>query len=403
MKTLFPFLSVLTVLTCLTTGCDFWKNLAGRKADAPVQTTEALPVGTMNPIERQVTDYEEFTGQTRAIDKVNIQAQVSGILSKRLFTEGTEVKKDDVLFEIEPEVYQAVLDNAQAQLGILEARLPRLESDLKRATNLKDQKVVTEDDYEKALADRNVCLAEIAAAKAAIDQARINVKYTKVTSPIDGYIGRELVTEGNLIQANATPLVEMVSLDPIYVYFYVDENTVLRLQSQLQNQLKESSREDTTKSHTVGMKIEFRLSNEKEFKYTGVVEYADPFMNQTSGTRLLRATCENKKQASGTRAFLPGMMVHVRVPVEENYSALLVPEEALASDQGTRFIYVVDKAGKAQMRHLELGPIQDDNLRVVRKGLQKTDRIIVDGLLKVRPEMPVKETPITLDKLREGI
>ncbi|MDO5113560.1 MAG: efflux RND transporter periplasmic adaptor subunit, partial [Planctomycetia bacterium] len=211
---------------CMT-GCS-----QSESAATSVPQASILQVGVMSPVTRQVTDIIEFTGELRAVDTVDIQSQVSGILSKKLFVSGTTVSEGDVLFEIEPEVYNAVLASKKAELGILEARLPRLQTDWNRAQELYPTGALSEVEYEQSLADFKECLASIEQAKAEIQKAEIDVKYTKIIAPINGAVSRELVTVGNLVTANDTLLARMVSLDPIHLYFSIDESTLLKLLQQ---------------------------------------------------------------------------------------------------------------------------------------------------------------------------
>lgn len=417
----------------LTSGCDLFQKKGSEAKKSP-----AVKVEVMKPVSRDVIDYEEFTGETDSVNNVNIQAQVSGTLTECSFTEGGEVQKDAVLFRIEPELYQAALDTArgnlaraEGELAALEAREPQYRNDKDRFERLLKTSAVSESEYDDALASYNECLAkietgkaEILKAKAEVQEAEINLKYTKILSPIDGYISRKLVTEGNLIQPHSTFLAQIVSLDPIYVNFFVDETTYLRLVDLADAQFEKmenaepaetekdaAATEKVEKQRPDELKIEFHLTNEASYVdadgkplHTGMVRYTDPSMDQSSGTVLLRATCANPKPKNGViNRIIPGMIVHIRIPVTEKYAAMLVPEEALGTEQGLRYIYVVDADGKAQMRHLELGPLQPDNMRVIRKGLAPTDTIIVSGLLRLRPGVEVNAKETTLEALREGI
>lgn len=389
-------------------GCDYIEKLE-KKQKTPIPKAKALDVDVMKPVKRIVTDYEEFTGETEAVDKVEIKAQVSGYLSKVTFKEGSPIAKGDLLFEIEPEVYQAVRDSAKAELESLQARLPRLENEVKRYQELVGTKAVSQSDYEATIADRNECHAKIDKAKAELQRAEIDLKYTKILSPIDGYISRKMVSEGNLIQphsnSNSSLMALIVSSDPIYVTFSVNESAFLKLSHVFEEKYKLDP-----KNYDQEQNIEFRLSDEESFLdkngqslHSGIIKYSDPFMDQSSGTVLLRATCRNPKRANGLPFFLPGLVVHVRIPVTKNYEALLIPEEAIGTEQGLRYVYVIDHRGKAQIRHLKLGPLQDDNMRVIRGGIREGEIVIVTGLLKLRPDLPVNASEITLEKLREGL
>lgn len=355
---------------CLT-GCS-----QSESAATSVPQTSILQVGVMSPVTRQVTDIIEFTGELRAVDTVDIQSQVSGILSKKLFVSGTTVSEGDVLFEIEPEVYNAVLASKKAELGILEARLPRLQTDWNRAQELYPTGALSEVEYEQSLADFKECLASIEQAKAEIQKAEIDVKYTKIIAPINGAVSRELVTVGNLVTANDTLLARMVSLDPIHLYFNIDESTLLKL---LQQNL----------SSTNEIPIQFRLSD-GETEFTAKLDYSSPYMDSNSGTLQLRAICENPANSYGQTSLLPGMMAHVQLPVSEEYSALLIPEACIGTDQNLKYVYVVDKENKVQMRQIVLGALQKDNMRVVQEGIRADDSIVIDNLLRVRPGLTVK-------------
>ncbi len=409
-KIFFPafLIPLFLVLPILFAGCDFFEKF-GKKKETEIPKAKAFDVDIMKPVKRVVTDYEEFTGETAAVDEVEIKAQVSGYLSRVAFKEGTPVSKGDLLFEIEPEVYQAVRDSAKAELESLQARLPRLENEVKRYQELVGTKAVSQSDYEATVSDRNECQAKIDKAKAELQRAEIDLKYTRILSPIDGYISRKLVSEGNLIQphssSNSSLMAMMVSSDPIYVCFNVNETSYLQL-----SHLFEEKYKADPQNYNDEQKIEFRLSDEESFLdkngnplHTGIIKYSDPFMDQASGTVLLRATCRNPKRANGLPFFLPGLVVHVRIPVTQNYEAILIPEEAIGTEQGLRYVYIVDHNCKAQIRHLKLGPLQDDNMRVVRGGLKEGEAVIVTGLLKLRPDLKVNPSEITLEKLREGL
>lgn len=409
-RTAFRFLKIVLfsmLLLPFFSGCNYLENF-GKKQETVIPKAKALDVDIMKPIKRIVTDYEEFTGETEAVDKVEIKAQVSGYLSRVAFKEGSPIAKGDLLFEIEPEVYQAVRDSSKAELESLQARLPRLENEVKRYQELVGTKAVSQSDYEATIADRNECRAKIDKAKAELQRAEIDLKYTRILSPIDGYISRKMVSEGNLIQphssSNSSLMALIVSSDPIYVTFSVNESAYLKLSHIFEEKYKADPQ-----NYDQEQNIEFRLSDENSYLdkdgkplHSGIIKYSDPFMDQSSGTVLLRATCRNPKRANGLPFFLPGLVVHVRIPVTKNYEALLIPEEAIGTEQGLRYVYIVDPSGKAQIRHLKLGPLQDDNMRVIRGGIREGEIVIVTGLLKLRPDLPVKPSEITLEKLREG-
>lgn len=385
---------------------------AAQTASAPSQAPAVKPVRAhvMTPISREVVDYEEFTGRIMAFDEVDVRAQVSGTLLKCLFKdqgrlrinpqtgkpqtesadseltlrEGDEVKEGQLLFEIDSDVYDTLLATAKGELEVLLARRKRLENIKARAEKLRPGGAISDEDYDEALFDLQECDAEIATAKAKIRQAEIDVNYTKIYAPIDGYLCNSQISIGNLIQANATSLVKIVKVDPIFIFINIDEATVQRLK-QIADQRKEAN-----PNAELVQEIEFRLSGDEGFIHKARIDYMTPTLEQSSGTRFIRAVCQNPKTASGARLFQPGMTAHIRINITEKYETLLVPEETIGTNQATRFVYVLNEKNIPEMRVVKLGPLQEDNMRVIRKGLNAEERIVQDNLLRVRLDRPVE-------------
>jgi len=392
------------------------------KAAAAAPKVQAVRAHIMTPIERSVVDYEEFTGRIMAFDEVDVQAQVSGTLLKCLFKEqaqmktdpqtgrpiaeaadaadaaetqtadltlreGDEVKEGQLLFELDSDVYEAALASAKGELEVLEARKKRLENVKARAEKLRPSGAISDEDYDEALFELQECEAEIAIAKAEIQKAQINVDYTKIYSPIDGYLCDSEISIGNLVQANGTPLVRIVKVDPIFIFINIDEATVQRLKKIA------DERKAANPDAMIVPEIEFRLSDDDSFVHRARIDYMTPTLEQGSGTRFIRAVCKNPKTASGARLFQPGMTAHIRIRITEEYDAILVPEETLGTNQSTRFVYVLDEKNMPEMRTVEPGPLQEDNMRVIRKGLAKDERIVRDNLLRVRLDRPVDPIP----------
>ena len=392
------------------------------KAAAAAPKVQAVRAHIMTPIERSVVDYEEFTGRIMAFDEVDVQAQVSGTLLKCLFKEqaqmktdpqtgrpiaeaadaadaaetqtadltlreGDEVKEGQLLFELDSDVYEAALASAKGELEVLEARKKRLENVKARAEKLRPSGAISDEDYDEALFELQECEAEIAIAKAEIQKAQINVDYTKSYAPIDGYLCDSEISIGNLVQANGTPLVRIVKVDPIFIFINIDEATVQRLKKIA------DERKAANPDAMIVPEIEFRLSDDDSFVHRARIDYMTPTLEQGSGTRFIRAVCKNPKTASGARLFQPGMTAHIRIRITEEYDAILVPEETLGTNQSTRFVYVLDEKNMPEMRTVEPGPLQEDNMRVIRKGLAKDERIVRDNLLRVRLDRPVDPIP----------
>ncbi|MDO4628148.1 MAG: efflux RND transporter periplasmic adaptor subunit [Planctomycetia bacterium] len=409
----------LSLLTCVLGGCD--------KKDAQQESAQRVvkPVvaHVMNPVEREVVDYEEFTGRLLPFDEVAVRPQVSGTLlhctfredaiirinpqtgeliptdgketenvdenkTESVLREGDEVREGQLLFEIDPRVYETILDSAKSELEVLQARKKRLENDLNRAKRLRPTGAISAEEYDLALFNLQECEAEISVAEAEIQKAQINVNYTKIYAPMDGQLGELEVSVGNLVQGNAmtdsATLVKIVRVDPIYININIDEATSQRLKKIADERKLKNPDADSE------LTIEFRLSDETEFTHTARVDYMTPTLERGSGTRLIRAICENPKTPSGGRLFQPGMTAHVRIRVTEKYNALLVPEETLGTNQSTRFVYTLTEENMPEMRTVQLGPIQADNMRVIRSGLKPGDRIVKDNLLRIRMDRPVQ-------------
>jgi RND family efflux transporter MFP subunit len=365
--------SVLSAGLCLTlTGC------TRGPSEAPV--TAPVPVTVSYPVEREITDYADFTGRTAAVDSVEVRARVWGYLDKVNFKEGMLVKKGDVLFEIDPRTYQAALANAEGNLASAEAKLKRLNADFARADKLYAQKAIGREEYDKVVGDRGEAAASLDALKAAVEQARLDLGYTKVIAPISGRISRKLVTEGNLIaagQTGATVLTNIVSVDPIYVYFDVDERTVLQVRQMIREGKAKSARD-------VELPVSLELANEEGFPHKGIVDFVDNQVNPKTGTLRLRGVFANKDEALS-----PGYFGRVRVPIGFPHKALLISERAIDTDQGQKIVYVVSRDNKIVTRPIRIGARQN-GLRVVEEGLKPGDRILVTGLQKVQPGVAVE-------------
>ncbi len=412
-----------SMFVCLA-GCDKLSGLFAVNGISPAQqggtqAIEPLQCTMINPAVRKVVDYEQFTGRMASFDEVEVRAQVSGTLVEctfkkdatmkidpqnglpislsektgqsaapgipnSAFREGDEVKEGQLLFVIDPNLYEAALANAKGELEVLQTRQTRLQKDWERAKRLLPDKAISEQAYDLAEFDLKECQAQIEVAKANVQTAQLNLNYSRIYAPIDGYVCNSQVSIGNLVQANSTILVRIVKVNPIYIYLYLDEETVQNLK-RIADQRKQNDPDQKT-----NQTIQFRLSGESEFTRNAVLDYATPALEQSSGTRLVRAICDNPKSASGERVFQPGMTVHVRISVTDQYNALLVPEECLGTNQSERFVYTLGANNLPEMRIVELGPLQNDNMRVIRKGLKPEDWIITDNLMRVRLDRPVR-------------
>jgi membrane fusion protein, multidrug efflux system len=368
----------------------FCLALGGCARPAP-ETAAAPPQVTVSyPLEREVTDYADFTGRTAAVDSVEVRARVWGYLDKVNFKEGTLVKKGDVLFEIDPRTYDAALKQAEGNLESAEAKLKRLDADLARTRELINQKAASRADFDKVQGDRGEAAASILALKAAVEQAKLDLGFTKVMAPVDGRVSRYLVTVGNLVQSGqsgGTALTTIVSVDPIYVYIDVDERTVQYVRKLIREGKAKSARD-------ADLPIMLGLANDEGFPHRGVLNFVDNQVNPKTGTLRVRGVFPNKDELLS-----PGYFARVRVPIGFPHQALLITERAIDTDQGQKIVYVVDKDNKVASRTIRVGALHD-GLRVVDEGLTANDQVIVVGLQQVRPGLAVEpklvDMPVSL-------
>lgn len=367
--------TVLLALIGLVSGC---------QKVAPATVTAKLPeVFIASPTEETVTEVEEFTGRTMAVNTVEVRARVTGYLDKIHFEDGADVKKGDLLAEVDPRSYQAELDKTKASAAQAKARLQRMSQQLIRARNLIEKKTISQEDFDLAESDHREAIATQDAMVASQDAAELNLSFTRITAPIDGQISRRLVDPGNLIKADDTPLATIVSLSPIHAYFDVDERTVLRIRRLIQEGKIKSARDTETV-------VRIGLADEIGFPLEGVINFVDNQVEATTGTLRLRALIKNDQ-----RFLSPGMFVRVQVPIGTPHPALLVREESLGADQGQRFVYLVNEANKIQYQRVQVGMARG-NRRVIETGVKPTDKVVVTGLQRVRPGVEVTTKPYEL-------
>ncbi len=371
-------LSVLAVVSTALAGCA--RNEAAAKADAaaaPPQVTVA------QVISKPVTEFDEFTGRFEAIDRVEIRPRVSGYISSINFTEGSEVKKGDVLFVIDQRPYAAELKHAQAQLAQAKSQLALAQSEKARAVNLLAQHAISQEEYDTRASGDEQAEANVQLAQAALDTAQLNMDWTRVTAPISGRISRADVTVGNLVSNGQTVLTTLVSLDPIYVRFDGDEQAYLRYVKMEKDRVANGAK-DQPNPVLVG------LANEAGFPHSGVMVFLDNEVDPQTGTIRTRAKLDNHD-----RAFTPGLFARVRLLGDRTYEALLINDSAVGTDQTVKYVLVVGADNKVEYRPVKLGPVID-GLRVVREGLKANDTIIVNGLQRVRPGSPVNPQRVAM-------
>lgn len=321
---------------------------------------------------KPISQWDEFSGRIEAVESVDLRPRVSGYIDKVNYTEGQEVKKGDVLFTIDARSYRAELARAQAELARArtQAELGRSEAD--RAKKLSDLQAISTEEYEQRRSGAAQAQANVAAAQAAVDSARLNLEFTQVRAPIDGRAGRALVTAGNLVTAgdSASVLTTLVSLDKVHVHFDADERAFLRYAEMARKGERPSERDSK-------VPVQVALADEDDFPHAGTVDFLDNQVERSTGTIRARALLDN-----ADRRFTPGLYARVRLLGSGEFKAALVDDKAVLTDQDRKYVYVVDDKSQAQRRDIALGR-KVGNLRIVEKGLAPGDRVIVSGVQKV--------------------
>jgi RND family efflux transporter MFP subunit len=365
----------------------------------PPRNPETGPptVTVSEPLQRQVTDYQEYTGRIAAVDSVQVRARVSGYLQKINFKDGTEVKEGTVLYEIDPEPYKDALAQVEAQVRLQEAQLKYNEATYQRNLKLyQNSQAVSLEELQQSLAQRDVTRASLEAARANVEQARLNLEWTKVRAPITGLLSRTLITRGNLVVASQTVLTTLVSQDPIYAYFDVDEPTVLKVR-----QLIREGRLPSAREGGAHVPVFVGLANEEGFPHEGYVDFVNNEVSPGTATLQLRGVLANPEPAIGPRIFAPGQFVRVRVTVSPPYQALLVIDGAVGTDQDLNYLLVLDDKDRVVRREVTLGT-EHGGLRVIEKGLEPNDRVIVNGLQHVKPGTVVHPQLVPMPAPRPG-
>ena len=349
--------------------------------------TPTPEVAVAAPIVRPVTEYFDFTGRCEATETVEIRSRVAGYLNKVNFTDGQEVEKGALLYEIDPRPFQATLDQARSDVARWQATTAKATADLKRQEALRAQNVNSQEEYDAAIASRSTAVASQQAAEAAVRNAELNLEFTRITAPIAGRVSRTRVTPGNLISSvDGLVLTTIVQLEPMFVYFDVDERTMLRYQERTRKAGYEAKMQ-----HVKQLKIPvlIGLPSETGNPHEGLLDFVDNRVDPTTGTIRCRGNFTNVP-----RFLTPGLFVRVRLPFGDPRSAMLVPERAIGSDQSQKFVLVVNSENVVETRRVTLGPLEDGE-RVIESGLNAEDRVIVNGLQRARPGSTVKPNDVT--------
>jgi RND family efflux transporter MFP subunit len=313
---------------------------------------------------------------TQALQTIEVRARVTGYLSDVFFVDGAEVLQGTPLFEIDPRPFQAELAQAEALVVQAEAKAQRMTLDLNRAEKLIGRGVVSQEDYDKTRGDQKEAEAAVGSARAARDRAKLNLEYTRVRAPISGRVSRRMIDKWNMVKGEETPLTTVVSLDQMYAYFDVDEATALRL--------RRLSGNSASSSLSLNMPVELGLADEEGFPHKGMVSFVDNQLDGNTGTLRMRGTFPNPEH------FLsPGLFVRIRLPLGAPHKALLIPEAAIGRDQGQKYLFVIGNQNKVEYRRVKVGRLYE-GLREVTTGLKPDEKVIVNGLQRVRPDIEVE-------------
>jgi RND family efflux transporter MFP subunit len=334
-----------------------------------------------NPVARGVTEQDEYVGRFVAVDSVEIRARVSGYLDQIHFRDGQTVKQGDLLFTIDKRPFQNTVAQTQGTLAQAKANLAFAEADLDRAKQLVTNRTLTEQAFDQRTQAFRAAAASVATNEAAVRQAELDLEFTELRAPVDGRIGDRRVSRGNLVTGglagNTSMLAMIVSLDPIRFEFTMDEASYLRYE-----RFSGSGKEVTGREG--GVMVGLKLLDEKTFEHRGYMDFVDNVIDKSSGTIRGRAVFSNSNAV-----LTPGMFGRIRVPGSPTYNALLLPDAAIGTEQIRKFVLVVGDDNTAVQKYVTLGPLSDDNLRIIREGLTANDRVIVNGLMRVRPGQKV--------------
>lgn len=360
----------LAGLFLLTNGC-------GRKPATPQMPPATVTVAV--PHAEEIVESAEFTGRTEPIEAVDVRPRVSGYIQQVKFQSGQLVKKGDVLFVIDPRWHQATFDQRQAELEEAKVRLDNARREADRTANLLTNNAISVEESDARKSRCEAAKAALLAAQAALDSARLDLEYTQVRAPIGGRVSRALLTEGNYVSGlpgAASLLTSIVSVDPVYVYADIDENSLLKF-----NTLAASKKLETDSDGRIP--VQLQLGDETDFPHHGSIESFDNRVNADTGSILLRGVFPNPDGR-----IVPGLFARIRVPLSERHAALLVDERAIGTDQARKFVFALTGTNTVAYRPVELGPLVEGR-RVIRSGLTADEKIVVNGLARIRPGAPV--------------
>ncbi len=362
--------TVILIFTVLLSGV-----LSGCSEKNEYVEPPAPDVTVSKPLVQNVTDYLEFTGTTKAIEEIEIRARVEGFLQSVHFEDGDYIKKDQLLFIIDPKPFQAAVESARGRRGRHQAQLERAEREYQRNLTLFEQNAASEANVVKWKSEMEESRAAVVSAQAALDKAKLDLGYCTIRSPINGRISRKKVDIGNLVGAGEFTLLTTIRQgEPIYAYFSINERDLLRV-------MKMAREAGIPANNPDKILLELALANETGFPHKGHLDFADSTVDAGTGTMELRGVFPNP---GPPYIIVPGLFVRVRLPIGQREGALLVTERALGQDQGGRYLLVVDDENKVEQRYIKIGALRD-GMRVIEDGLKAEDRVVVKGIQRAIP------------------
>lgn len=381
MYSLISRLGVASLLSIMLPACDDTSNVEANLAPPTVTVSQ--------PIKRSIVEWDEYTGRFAAVDSVEVRARVSGYLDSIHFNDGQMVETGDLLFVIDPRLFEIAREQVDAELVQAQARLELAARDLERAEPLIKRGTISQEFFDERAQENREAAAAVEAAEANVRRAMLNLEFTRVRAPVSGRVSRKFVTTGNLVSGGAdasTILTTIVTLDPIHFYFDADEKAYLKYVRLALSGERPSVR-------TTQTPVFLRLSDEREYLHGGYMDFIDNQINFSSGTVRSRAIFDNSDQL-----FIPGLFARIRLPGSGEYEALLLPDAVIGTDQSRRFVYVIDDQDVVAYRQVELGPLVD-GLRVIRNGLHARDRVVTKGIQRIRAGVKVTAEREVLDEV----
>lgn len=363
------------------------------EADDDGATQSPPEVTVAKPVKRSITDWDEYTGRFQAVDRVEVRSRVSGYLDQVLFNDGDMVKAGDVLFIIDQRPFQIAMQQSEALMKQAMAQNKQAQNDFKRAESLLKSRAISEEDFDQRQQSLLATQAQLEAAQAALQNARLNLEFTEVIAPVSGRVGRDVVNVGNLVSggtANATLLTTIVSLDPIHFYFEASEAEMLKYVRLSRSGQRPDSRSSPNP-------IFVKLQDEADYVHEGSMDFVDNELDASTGTILGRALFPNSESI-----IQPGMFGRARLLGSNEYEALLIPDTAINTDQSKKFVYVVNDDNEATRTYLELGALLDDGMRVVLSGLDENKRVVINGIQRIRGARQAV-TPVERNQAVSGV